>query len=208
MRCKVLFGCILAVVLIATAAPVRAQAAYAALEENPRFSVGGGFSAYDTDFGGKYMYGPTLWADWHPRFLDGFFLRNFSIEAQARDITWDEHTLGPTADFRETTAGGGLLYHARRFRFFGFDPYAKGLISFGGIHFGSTNPAVNALHPYDHDTRTVYSLGGGVDYRIAHRVTVRADYEYQWWPQFLGSNALTPNGFTVGALYNFGGHWR
>lgn len=207
MRCKVLFGCILAVVLAATAAPVMAQATYAGFEDHPRFSVGGGFSAFDTDFGGKYLYGPTLWADWHPGFLDNFLLHNFSIEAQARDITWDKSNLGPNSNFREATAGGGLLYHARRFHFFGFDPFVKGLVSFGGIDFGTTNPTPGAP-AYTHDTRTVYSLGGGVDYRISHRVTARADYEYQWWPQFLGPNALTPNGFTVGAAYNFGGHWR
>lgn len=207
MRCKVLFGCVLALMLTIVAAPARAQVVFAGHEGHPRFSVGGGISAFNEDWGHGYMYGPTIWADWHPPLMDHFYLSNFSIEAEARDVTWDKGT--HPSQFRTATVGGGLLYHARRFRFFGFEPYVKGLASFGGIDFGNgTKTTLGGQPVYSHDTRTVYALGGGLDYRVSHRITARADYEYQWWPQFLGPNSLDPRGFTFGALYNFGGHWH
>jgi hypothetical protein len=49
--------------------------------------------------------------------------------------------------------------------------------------------------------------GGGVEYRIMPRLWVRADYEYQSWPDFFKSTVpagrLNPQGFTVGAIYHF-----
>ncbi len=200
MRCKMLFGCVLAAVLTFVAGPASAQVVFAGQQDHPRFSVGGGFSAFDENWAHGDMYGPTIWANWHPPFMDHFYLSNLSIDAEAKDITWDKG--GHPSNFRTATVGGGLLYHAHRFRFYRFEPYVKGTVSFGGINFMVGNPY------YTHDTRTVYALGGGLDYRVSHRVTARVDYEYQWWPQFLGPNSLNPNGFTFGALYNFGGHWR
>lgn len=41
-------------------------------------------------------------------------------------------------------------------------------------------------------------------YKVSHRLTVRADYEYQRWPGFvgnLGPHGLTPNGLSLGVSY-------
>jgi hypothetical protein len=48
-----------------------------------------------------------------------------------------------------------------------------------------------------------------VEYRLARRWTVRADYEYQIWPSAPGaeitypnpSHGMTPNGFSGGIAY-------
>jgi opacity protein-like surface antigen len=55
------------------------------------------------------------------------------------------------------------------------------------------------------------ALGGGLDYRLTRRIYLRAEYEYQIWPGFVGlpnpqlspnhANSLTPNGFALGASY-------
>lgn len=207
MRCKVLFGSILALLLAVLASSASAQVTYAGHQDHPRFSVGGAFSTYNMDWGPGQVLGTTIWADWHPPFMDGF-LHDFSIEAEARDLSGHRGTV-PSGQLqsgkpilpRTDTLGGGLIYHPARFRFYRFEPYAKGLISYGSIDFTLANPN------YSHDSRTLYSLGGGLNYRVSHRITARADYEYQFWPSLLGGG-LDPRGFSFGAAYNFGGHWR
>jgi hypothetical protein len=54
-------------------------------------------------------------------------------------------------------------------------------------------------------------MGGGLDVRVFRAVWVRADYEYQYWPNFWITKAnpttgagLDPQGLTVGAIYHFG----
>lgn len=51
-----------------------------------------------------------------------------------------------------------------------------------------------------------YAPGATLGYRVGHRLMLRADYEYQIWPGFVGprgQHGLTPNGFSVGASYRF-----
>lgn len=63
-----------------------------------------------------------------------------------------------------------------------------------------------------------FAIAPGVtaDYRLNNRWSVRADYEYQFWPSFAGpptfnsagqvlqhNHGLTPNGFSVGVSYKF-----
>jgi len=62
----------------------------------------------------------------------------------------------------------------------------------------------------------MYAPGGTVDYRLTHRIILRADYEYQIWPSFQApvtysandvaiqhNGPLTPNGVSVGVMYRF-----
>ncbi len=51
-----------------------------------------------------------------------------------------------------------------------------------------------------------YAPGATLEYRLARRLNVRGDYEYQIWPNFsglptAGNNGLTPNGFSIGVSY-------
>jgi hypothetical protein len=44
----------------------------------------------------------------------------------------------------------------------------------------------------------------GLEYHAIHRLWVRADYEYQIWPNLLGDGRnLDPQGFTLGVSYDF-----
>jgi hypothetical protein len=61
-----------------------------------------------------------------------------------------------------------------------------------------------------------YAPGGTVEYRLTHQLSLRGDYEFQFWPSFVGpptfnssgvlvehNHGLTPNGLSVGATWRF-----
>lgn len=207
MQSKLLIGCISALLFIAATISASAQAVYAASEGHSSLSVGAGFSGFDQDWGhNPLVYGGTLWVDWRPPFFSGL-LQGLNLEMLARDASLNRGSYPPMYPVvggrpglpRTDILGGDLLYHPRWVRFHKFEPYIKGGMAFGSIDF-----TLSTAPNYSHDTRTVSLIGGGVDYRLIPRITLRGDYEYQWWPGFLGPNALNPQGFTVGALYNFG----
>ena len=58
-----------------------------------------------------------------------------------------------------------------------------------------------------------YVPGISADYPISHRISLRADYEYEIWPSFVGpptgatlhNHGLTPNGVSVGFVYRIFG---
>jgi len=75
------------------------------------------------------------------------------------------------------------------------------LIDLGSVDF-NIGPPLPGYKPYTHDTRTVEAPGGGLEFRVFHGILLRADYEYQMWPDFL-SKTLDPQGFTVGVQYDF-----
>ena len=91
------------------------------------------------------------------------------------------------------------MYSWRNFK--NFSPYAKFLIGYGNVDY------LRASSIRAHDSRTVTTLGGGAEFRAYRNVWVRGDYEYQFWPDFWKNNvpagSLTPQGFTVGATYDF-----
>jgi len=189
----------LAALLLTLAFPLFGQVVPSATAAGRPFSAGGGFSNYDVDWAHGRMDGATIWIDWHGE-LGPAFLHGLGIEAEARDIRFGGSSSQPT-NLRYDTAGGGLIYSYRRYR--NFRPYVKAIVSQGSLDFQIGDPY------YTHDTRIVYAPGGGVDYRIFGHVWARADYEYQVWPDlFRKQNALDPQGFTVGALYNFGSFRR
>jgi opacity protein-like surface antigen len=75
------------------------------------------------------------------------------------------------------------------------------------VDFAAMNHIQSAKLPswYTGDRWTAYAWGGGIEYRAWDGVWVRADYEYQFWRvKFFDPNAfLNPQGFTVGASYDF-----
>jgi opacity protein-like surface antigen len=197
MRFKPFLVSILAALCATAAAPAFSQVMPAASEGSSRFAVGGGASNFNMDWARSRMYGITAWIDWHPGMLPSF-LNGLSAEIEARDISFDRPGNGFPKNFRQDTAGGGAIYSWNRFR--NFHPYCKGLISYGSFDFQTRNPH------YSHDTRTLYSMGGGFDYRVYRRVWVRADYEYQvWQPLFSTTFRPDPQGFTLGAMYEIKG---
>jgi len=186
----------LAPILLIAAVPSFPQVVPSAHEDRLSFSVGAGASSFDVDWGHGRMLGGTLWADWHPGKVPSF-LNGIGLEIEARDISLDRGT--HPSNYREDTAGGGPIYTWRHYR--NFHPYGKFLLQFGSMDFKIPNST------YTHDTRTIYAPGLGLEYRVFENIWARADYEYQRWPNLLGGTP-DPQGFTVGASYDFGHRHR
>jgi opacity protein-like surface antigen len=198
MVLKPYFGPALAALFVFAAYSTSAQTVWSATKNQNPWAAGAGVSGYNTpDFGHGHLLGGTLWIDYTLPHMP-YLLHGIGLEVEARDLNYGRSATLPS-NLREDVASGGVYYSWPRYR--NFRPYGKYLMGFGNIDSGA--PA----QPW-HDTRTVTSMGGGVDYRVFRHVWARADYEYQFWPDFFKSTTphgkLTPQGFTVGAMYRFG----
>jgi opacity protein-like surface antigen len=183
---------LLAALVVSASIPALSQTVPEATAGGLPLSVGVGYSNFYTDWSTDWsgrLQGPMLWADWN-FYRAPSFLRGFGIEVEGRDLNY-----GGVGNLRQDTAEGGAIYTWRHYR--NFHPYGKFLAGIGSIDFNVNIPN------YKHDSRTVYASGGGVEYRACRNVWVRGDYEYQFWTDFFGYHALNPNGFTIGASYNF-----
>lgn len=178
------------IVLLASAVSLCGQASPSAYESGGHLNVGVAVSDFNTDWNGRLL-GPAIWMDWKPA-LGPSLVKGLGLEVEGRDLNYDR----AVPKLRQDTAEGGLIYTWRGFA--RWSPYGKFLIGFGSIDFPNLTPT------YSHDTRTVYAIGGGTEYRLVGRIWARGEYEYQFWPDYLHGHALTPNGFTVGAVYHFG----
>lgn len=174
----------IALLLVLSPASVFAQAAPAVRGGGQSLWVGTTYSNFSPDFGPPHrLIGIGVNADlsWSPRLtLEGEmrFLRfnGFGGEHQ------DDYLLGPKFT---------LLRRGR------FTPYAKFVFGLGAVTF-----------PYQigNGTYFVYAPGGGVDYRLSRKLSVRGGYEYQFWPSAPGipgepDNGMHPNGFSIGVAY-------
>ena len=191
---------VLVALFLVSAIPVFSQVESAGKSRELQLTLGAGFSNYDVDWGHGRMDGGAVWVDFPvpfiPKSLDGF-----GFEAEARDISLG-HSATQPANFRFDTVGGGVIYTWRHFR--DFRPYSKYLASFGGIDWNNPNPL------FLHETRTVTALGGGLEFRVHKHIWLRADEEYQFWPDIdlqrhplTDTHVLDPQGFTVGLSYDF-----
>jgi opacity protein-like surface antigen len=194
MRLKSIVVPFLFLFLMGAASRARAQVTYSAREGKLPFTVGFGVADFSDDWGIKNprQVGLTIWADWRiphlPSKLDGL-----GIEFEGRDINYATPSYLP--GHRMTTGLIGPMYQWRRQG--RIRPYAKYLMGLGNLDFpNSTN--------YQQDTRAIFAPGGGVDVRMWNRFSVRGEYEYQFWHAIFGPRDLTPQGFTVGVVYDFG----
>jgi opacity protein-like surface antigen len=189
----------LAAIVVCAAFPAIAQTVPAATDPQHPLAVGAGVSGFEPDRGAGRIYGGTLWIDYSPNWVPSL-LRGIGIEVEGRDLSLDRSS-SQAPNLREDVAEGGLIYSWRRFR--SFRPYAKGAMGYGNADYEGANLV------RDNAARTVTALGGGVEVRATQRIWVRADYEYQFWPDFYPhpgntpGGVLNPQGFTVGALYHF-----
>ncbi len=209
---------VLAAVLAIAAIPLAGQVVPSAEQGGLPLAVGGGASRFNLDcapyiYGSTcYMNGITVWADWSFARLPGpSLLHGLGVELEGRDINYglppwlSNAQQGDTGtNLRQDTGMGGLIYSWRHFA--RVHPYGKALFGLGSIDFPPL-PASPAW--YRHDDRTIPAFGGGADIRAWKHVWVRADWEYQMWPNLFGSShAITPTGITVGAVYDFRGVHR
>jgi Outer membrane protein beta-barrel domain len=160
-------------------------------------TVGVGFSAYNPDWNSSPLLGGTLWVDYMPTFLPRP-LEGLGIEAEARDLSLNRSSSQPS-NLREDVASGGVIYSWSRY--YRFRPYGKFLMGYGNTDYKSIDGS-----RYN-QSRTVTTAGGGVETQALHHFWVRADYEYQWWPDFFKgthpAGKLNPEGITLGVSYHF-----
>jgi hypothetical protein len=165
------------------ARPVRAQALPTASGPGSYVAVGGGVSAFQEDYGQKVIAGTTVFADVNPTW-------RYGLEGEARYLRYrtDESVT-------ETNYLAGVRVQlwkpSSRIR-----PYAKFLAGVGEISF-----------PFHYATGSylAYAPGGGIEYALGDRWTVRAaDFEYQMWPNFTYGE-LKPYGVTAGISFRING---
>jgi hypothetical protein len=141
-------------------------------------AVGGELSAFQADYGQRVIYGGTLYADINPTWRYGF-------ETEARYLRFNTFE-----DVTETNylAGPRVMLKPGPFR-----PYVKFLVGAGKISLPIG---------YAQGTFLTYAPGGGVDYIMSDRVTLRViDFEYQVWPDFSSYGRLNPYGISAGISF-------
>jgi hypothetical protein len=164
-----------------------AQAVYDAQRPPLSLTIGGSFSYFDAAYGGYKVMGTVGSVNFSPILWD-----HVSLQAEGRWLT-----LNASQGFAEYNYLAGPLYRINLSEHRGLHPYIKGLIGEGIVDF----PNHLAYGRY-----FVLTPGGGVDLTLNRRWRLRADYEYQIWPQapgIPGQSAATmkPNGVTVGFTY-------
>lgn len=199
MRSNSFLPLVLAVLFLTSSGLAHSQVEASASRSSPPFSIGAGASDFNVDWKHNRMYAATLWIDWHPATAPSF-LRGIGAEVEGHHLNYGRPSTLPS-NFRQDTILGGPIYTLPGFR--NFSPYGKCLIGFGSFDFQGKGHFPNGV-PYTHDTRHLYEMGGGFDYRVWRHVVVRADYGYQVWePLFSNTRRPDPQGVTVGLLYDF-----
>lgn len=187
----------------------------ALLAQNPESAVGGEatlsagveFSTFNPDWGcansapfgcSAQLYGPTAVFDFDLH-------QKYGLEGEARWLHWGGY--------------GGMVQSnylvAPHYRLVSFQRMSLwGKLGLGGGWFTSPGyPAAGSLK----GSYFAYAPGATFNYRLTRVMTLRADYEYQIWPSFVGppsfnpttgqvqlnASGLTPNGFSFGVLYRF-----
>ncbi|MGD0729850.1 MAG: outer membrane beta-barrel protein [Terracidiphilus sp.] len=165
-----------------------AQVAPAATRPGPSIYAGGTASAF------RLYPGATSVLPGYPdettlgvgAFLDLNAPRWWGIEAEGRWILFHEF-----AHVHEDTylVGPRFIYPIGHFKFYGKGLYGQGVFAFP---YGSA-----------HEFSPVIAMGGGVDYRLTHKISVRLfDAEYQRWWNFQ-HQGISPIGASIGVAYHF-----
>jgi hypothetical protein len=175
------------VFLLALPALARAQVAFEGQGAPISFTVGGSFSYFNANYAGNQLGGVTAFADISP-----FVFDHLGMETEGRWLLFNG-----SHSFREYNYLAGPKVRLPWGQHGPLHPYAKALAGQGIIDF----PDHLAYGRY-----AIFAFGGGVDASVTRRWKIRADYEYQIWPNApgipgLSSPALKPNGVTLGASY-------
>jgi len=180
-RARLLLRSRVVVLVIAAAALLAGRGSFAQSRESATAGrtfvwVGGGASAYYLQYGAVKNYGVTA-------YVDADTVRRFGLEAEGRWLDFHQ-----TNDIHAETYLAGPRYHFNMGR---LQPYVKGLGGMGKFNF---------THGYAQGGYFVVAGGGGADYRLSPRWSARADFEYQYWPQFT-FGAMSSGGVTLGVRY-------
>ena len=146
------------------------QSRESATETRPSLWAGGEISGYTVQFGERKMWGASA-------LIDADSAYHIGLEGEGRWLEFHQ-----TANVHLETYMIGPRYHVTFGR---LQPFVKGAVGFGNFNFS---------YNYAYGTYLVVGAGGGVDYSLNHRWSVRlAEVQYQDWPQF-----------TFGAMNNVG----
>ncbi len=153
---------------------VRGQAHGAATAIGTYAAVGGGITIFQDDYGKRLLGGGVLYTDLNPTW-------RYGLEGEIRYLR-----VHSAEQVTETNYLAGIRVALRPW---GVQPYAKLLVGAGRISL-----------PFDYASGTyfTYAPGGGVDYTLSDRLSVRLfDFEYQLWPDF-SYGSLRPYGVSAG----------
>jgi hypothetical protein len=165
--------------------PVSALAqASPAIRVPSALTAGGFYSNFTPDYTPNRLGGMGVWVDW-----DLFGKWRLGAEGEARWLRFNQNY----GSYEDNYFGGPRYYR----RYGKFVPYVKFMMGAGELEFPGNE---------GHGGYFAYAPGGGVDYRLSRRITIRLiDYEYQFWPSAPGgglpTNGMNPNGFTAGVGY-------
>lgn len=184
-----------------------AQVPRSAVGGNASFWAGGEMSSFNPDYSCSSsspfkcpLIGPAV-------FFDLNVTPKWGAEGEARWLHWN----GSNGEIESNYLAGGRY---RAFRYGRLNGWVKilagaGLITTPGYPVaGSLKGSYFAMAP-----------GGTLELRLTDRISLRGDYEYQFWPAFAGpptynstgalvqhNNGLAPNGFSLGVTYRFLGY--
>jgi opacity protein-like surface antigen len=162
--------------IIGLCRPCRAQSAESADLSRPSLWVGASASGDYLQYGVRKMAGVSA-------FVDADSAHHIGVEGEGHWLEFHQ-----TANVHAESYLVGPRFHLNVRK---FQPYVKGMVGFAHFNF-----------PYNfaHGTYLVVAGGGGVDYRITPRWSVRGEVEYQDWPQFT-FGAMTSVGVSGGIRY-------
>ena len=156
-----------------------------------QFSItaGGTMSAFQPDYAGggfsetapNRIYGLGTYVDVH-------FTHWFQVEGEGHWLRFNQ-----LANINESTYLIGPRLPIQRLHFWRATPYAKALIGIGRMNFE---------YGYATGSFTALAYGGGLDWKLNKRISVRAvDFEYQQWPRWVNNQQLFPYGISAGVGY-------
>ncbi len=174
-------------VLICFAASAHAQTVESATARQFSVTAGALGSAFNPNDKNNNAYvGGNNYLMGFGTYLDVHFTHWFQLEGEARWLRFNEYA-GENQD--NYLIGPKIPIH----RFGRADVYGKAMIGFGKMTFP---------YSYGYGTFTALAYGGGVDYRLSPKLTLRPiDFEFQQWPVWLGNSSLYPYGISVGIGY-------
>lgn len=181
-HCLSAFALLLAVGIAAPSASAQAIAA----ATGRTLAVGVAYQNIDPDYGPTRASGIQVFGDFDISKYVGA-TAEINLQTAFSNVVFLEHSY--------LVGGRGLYRHGR------YLAYGKAL--FGAATSTSNDPYPNLINAPG--TYPAIGLGGGLDIRLDHRITVRAiDYEDQHWFAY-HPNSLTPHLLSFGLAYRFGG---
>lgn len=140
--------------------------------------VGGGFVFGNSNYNSDSLRGFTVYSSFDIK-------DHYGLEFDLHQTT---PSYGTKVYERTYELGGRYVLDFKRYR-----PYGK--LMYGRGVFNYPNNIANLAY-------NLYSVGGGLDYRLRPSVNLRVDYEHQHWFGF-PITPLQPNVITIGVAYHF-----